>query len=328
MLDGNVVVSADVLAGNLRRHTQGVYFGLDEAEYHADPSLGSTDIRRLRNVPYDWWWHSAYNPLRPKNGDDYQIVRKGDGRPVGKAIHSLVLYGADAFEMAYVRRPEHIKKMTEKLAATIAPAGQMILHADDYDRAVIAAATICANPALRNAFSGGFSEVSVFWVGEFEGRRIPMKARLDYMRPRATVDLKSIRNSRDLPFVEASRRRIAEARYDIQAEHYNTGRRAARALVALDAVYDCPDTALLKRIVAIDEWAYVIVFFQADDAPLTWATSLSPLNQILTIANANAAQALANYVACAERFGFDNPWLISEPVEEIDINDLPTWAWR
>ena len=31
--------------------TPGVYFGLDEAAYHADPSLGSSDERRLATTP-------------------------------------------------------------------------------------------------------------------------------------------------------------------------------------------------------------------------------------------------------------------------------------
>lgn len=318
-----------VVAGDRSMHAPGVYFGMAEDEYHADPSLGSTDIRRLRNVPYDWWWHSVYNPLRPAKDDDTkQVITKGDGRAVGTAIHLLVLGSRAAFDAAYVRRPEHVKKVTDAVAEKIAPRGQMILHADDYDRAVIAAAMIRANPTLGEAFSGGFPEVSVFWLGEFEGRQIPMKARFDYLRQRVTVDLKSIRNNRELPFVEACRRRIAEARYDMQAAHYNDGRRAMRSLVAAGEIHGCPDPALLSRIAATAEWAYVIVFFQASDAPLTWATSLSPANPILQTAREHNKQALANYITDAERFGFGSPWLIAEPVEEMDINDIPAWGWR
>ena len=42
---------AKLLVGKGDLHPPGIYFGLDEDEYHADPSLGSSDVRRLRNVP-------------------------------------------------------------------------------------------------------------------------------------------------------------------------------------------------------------------------------------------------------------------------------------
>lgn len=318
-----------VLAGDLPRIAPGVYFGLGEETYHADPALGSTDIRRLRHQPFEWYWHSAYNAATIVPDDPpKQWIDRNDSRRIGTAIHLAVLSGLDVFKAVYARRPEHILKMSEKAAHAVAPRGQLILAGDTYDRVLLAATMIRSNRHLGDAFGGGFSEVSVFWEHSFEGRVIPLKARFDYLRQRATVDLKSIRNTKDVPFVEACRRRIADARYDIQAAHYNAGRHQMRRLAGLGMVHGCPSPDLLERIVAVDEWAFVLLFYQPDGAPLTWATSLSPANPILHTAARQVETALMNYVTHAETFGFGVPWLIASPVEELDVNDLPAWAWK
>lgn len=310
--------------------------------YHADPSLGSTDIRRLRNTPEDWYWHSAYNPMSPgpladddddvvplpEDEEEDQWIKKGDARAVGKAVHKYVLEGCDAFDATYVRRPAHVKKKSDKMARIIAPHGEVILHSCDYDRAIIASAMIAKNPKLGKAFVGGFPEVSVFWVGEFDGRQIPFKVRHDYLKPNASVDLKSIRNSREIPFKEACLRRIAEHRLDIQAEHYCEGRRQMHRLLDAGAVHDCPDPVLLQRIVERPDVPFCFVFFAASGAPLTYARMISPENPGMQVARNHIDAALAKYVACAEQYGFNDPWLLVEDVEELDINDLPAWTWR
>src|SRR5262245_29067159 len=62
----------------------GVYFGLPAAEYHADPSLGSTDLKRLLQAPAVYWWHSHMNPDRPPSPDS-------PAKQKGRALHKLVL---------------------------------------------------------------------------------------------------------------------------------------------------------------------------------------------------------------------------------------------
>src|SRR5262245_8349396 len=67
----------------------GVYFGLPSAEYHADPSLGSSDLKRLLRSPADYWWSSAMNP-------DRQPTPDSPAKQKGRALHKLVLEGAEA----------------------------------------------------------------------------------------------------------------------------------------------------------------------------------------------------------------------------------------
>lgn len=320
-----------LLVGRGKRHAPGIYFGLDEDAYHADPSLGSSDVRRLRNVPYDWWWHSGNNPLRPSDGDDKtakQGVDHGDALTIGSAMHLFVLQGRETFERRFVCRPHDVRRLTDKTAARIAPAGEQILWEDDYHRIMIAGSTLRSNPHLRGAFVDGAAEVSVFWTREFEGRLIPKKARFDFLKPRAIADLKSIRNSRKIEFVEACRRAIGERRYDMQAAHYLEGRARLRSLIRDGAVYGEHDSSLIERISAVRDWAFVLVFFQADDAPLSWGCILSPNNPLVETARAHIRQALSNYVMCAEEFGFDQPWLIASSLQELSDGDLPPWAWR
>jgi hypothetical protein len=77
----------------------GVYFGLPAAEYHADPSLGSTDLKRLLRSPTDYWWQSAMNPDRPADAGDTPDKQKG------RALHKLVLEGMAGFEKAFIPEP-------------------------------------------------------------------------------------------------------------------------------------------------------------------------------------------------------------------------------
>lgn len=328
MLDQSI--HSNLLVGRGERHQPGVYFGLDEDAYHADPSLGSGDVRRLRNVPYDWWWHSRNNPFRPPadKKPEKQGVDRGDALTIGSAMHLFVLQGREAFDRKFVCRPHDVQRLTEKTAAKIAPQGQKILWEDDYYRIMISGSSLRNNPAMQNAFANGEPEVSVFWLCEFEGRSIPMKARFDYLKPRAVPDLKSIRNSRKIEFVEACRRAIGERRYDIQAAHYLEARKRLPALISAGAVYGDHDDDLLRRVHLANDYAFVLIFFQADDAPLSWGCILSPENPHIETARAHINQALSNYVMCAEAFGFDEPWLISNSLQELSEGDLPPWAWR
>jgi hypothetical protein len=76
----------------------GVNFGLSMADYRADPSLGSTDLKRLLQAPAVYWWHSWMNPDRPPSPDS-------PARQKGRALHKLVLEGPEAFEAAFVTEP-------------------------------------------------------------------------------------------------------------------------------------------------------------------------------------------------------------------------------
>jgi hypothetical protein len=297
----------------------GVYFGLDADTYHRSPWLGSTDIRRvLRSAP-DFWWHSWLNPMRPES-------ETTPAQRFGHAVHLHVLEGPEAFLAAYAPTdyPGNIKAgMRER--EEIAAIGKEPLKREDFDRIQIAGSMIRMNPNLATAFSGGAPEVSVFWR---DADGIPLKIRLDYLKLRAITDLKSIRNMLEKDFIEACRSRFANARYDIQADHYRAGRKAMKALVDAGAVFGECDRDWLARVAAVDSFAFVFVFWQAEDAPITWSMQLSPGNPILDGARHSITTALGRYQTFMQRFGTDNAWVLADPIQELDMSELPNWFGR
>lgn len=296
----------------------GIYFDLDADEYHRDPALGSTDIRRMLRSPPDYWWHSWMNPMRPP-------VEPTPAQMFGRAVHLHVLEGPEAFktQFAPAEYPGNIKAGIEERKA-IAEAGKLPLRREEWDRIQIAGSMIRMNPNLAKAFADGMPEVSVFW----RDGDVPKKARFDYLKLRAITDLKSIRNAREIDFIEACRRRFADGRYDIQAAHYCDGRKAMQSLVAAGMVYGDGDREWLVRAAAVEAFAFVFVFWQAEDAPITWSMQLSPGNPILDGGRHSIAAAIDRYRSFHERFGTDQAWVLADPIQELDQSELPTWFGR
>jgi PDDEXK-like domain of unknown function (DUF3799) len=332
----------------------GIYFDLPETIYHADQSLGSTDIRRLRRSAPDYWFHSARNPSRPS-------VEPTPAQAYGRAIHCRVLEGHDKFLEHYERAPDPegllvtdadlaewltahgVNKLprskSEKIVQALgidpqvrilseyerraAEANRQMLKHQEFDRIVIASDLITQNPHLANAFSNGQPEVSVFWDRD-DGVRC--KARFDFLKIRGIGDLKSTRNPLGLDFPDNCRRAIANYRYDIQAAHYLEGRRQIPKL--LDNVQGEHDDDWLDQVANTEQFGFVFVFFQADDAPISWACSLSPGNPVLEIGRMSIEGAIERYKDFAQRFAPDEPWTLVEPVDELTVDQLPYYYGR
>jgi hypothetical protein len=309
---------AEIAAGLI----DGLYFGLPDDIYHAVPALGSSHTKRLAVNPPDFWWQSWLNPNRPPDDPTYSML-------FGRAVHTFILDGPAAFQARYGRAvlPGTTKAGREERALMRA-AGQEPFRADDYDRIVASGGMIRANPHLVQAFSGGIPEVSVIWTDD-DGIR--WKARLDYLKPRAIVDLKSIRNSRQVEFKEACRRAFADLRYDVQAALYMEGRKRAVGFSKAGLTFGDHPLAetMLDAIEKVgDNFAFVFVFWQAENSPVSWGISLSPQNDILEVGRGTVRKAADNWKAFHEQFPEGLPWVIADPIEELDYNELPAWWAR
>jgi hypothetical protein len=308
----------------------------------------------LRRSAPDYWHHSVRNPSRPS-------VEPTPAQTYGRAIHLRVLEGDDKFRARYERAPDPEGLLTsdadvgnwltghgvnklprskaEKIVQAIgidpqvrilseferraADAGRELLKREDYDRIIVASDLITQNPHLATAFSNGHPEVSVFWD---RPDRVRCKARFDFLKTRGIGDLKSMRNPLGLDFVDACRRAIANYRYDIQAALYLEGRRQIPQL--LDNVQGDHDDDWLAQVANTEEFGFVFVFFQAEDAPISWACSLSPGNPVLEIGRMSIEHAIERYKDFAQRFAPDEPWTLSEPVEELTVDQLPGYYGR
>ena len=75
----------------------GLYFDLPEDDYHADPALGSTDIKNLLVSPEHYWFNSVHCPDREDTSTPAKVK--------GAAYHCLLLEGEDAFWERYAVLP-------------------------------------------------------------------------------------------------------------------------------------------------------------------------------------------------------------------------------
>jgi hypothetical protein len=344
----------------LKPHEAGVYFNLPAAEYHADPSLGSGDLKRLLQAPAVYWWHSHMNPERPPSPDSA-------AKQKGRALHKLVLEGEEAFAAAFAIEPQpdghpgclvtldDLKakcrelgeavsgtkvELAKRIKAKDAKAiifdeilstfrvmaerdGVEILKPDAMREVRQAAASITLNPHLARAFQGGIPEVSVFWIDE---QGIPCKCRLDWLKPRTIVDIKKCANMRERPFDVAVLLAIAEYRYDVSARHYLDGYRHLYRFAAESRVFgDCPlKSRWPSRIATPDEMRWTWVFHQTDGPPVTKGLELLPGSSALHRATREIVQAKQTYLSCLEKFGTAQ-WVSDAPIETIDDTDLPLW---
>ena len=321
-----------------QNHPLGIVFGLGEDEYHDDRGLGSSDMKRLAASPGDFYWASKMNPLwKPSVVTPAQLY--------GRAVHHIILEGRDKFERHYA--PKRFSWATKEGKAEkerFAAQGLAALPEDDWERALITGQMIRSNPHLRTAFDDSVgNEVSVFW----EANGLKKKCRFDSLKVRAIVDIKNISNDRDISFPKAALRYIDNYHAHVQCEHYREGRLAMRALLAKGAVFGDHNPELLARVVASPEFAFVLVFVQSSGAPLTWACKLSykqarewaddegevhtdpeEINPMFALGRVQINRAEANYKAYMERFGTDKAWVLNEPVEELDISEMPAWFVR
>lgn len=336
----------------------GVYFDLDEDTYHADPALGSTDIRKLLISPSDYWWGSWMNPLKEAEPSEPSPALQR-----GKAFHKLILEGTEAFVADYARGinqdefPELLVtaddlktwlkakgraatgikselvtralavnpdlKVYDHMLSCLRETGKIILPYKDYDRVVVSSAMIVKNPNLQKAFSGGRSEVSVFWT--IDGVRV--KCRFDHLKIRAIGDLKSFQNIKDKPLEAAINNAIWGKRYDIQGSHYHTGRAALAGLVGKGDVFGDHDPDWFAKVAQQEKWTFVFVFYQSTSAPIAHGFQFNRGTTMDQTAQAEISRALDLYKSYFEKFGTDT-WISQEPIHVMTPSDVPAWVGR
>ena len=111
--------------------------------------------------------------------------------------------------------------------------GKVFVTSDQAAELEIAAAMIERDPELKHAFTGGHAEVVLIWYCRKTG--VPMKCKVDYLKIKRLVDLKSIGNQRERSIENAIRFEIASYHYNIQPSVYFEGAQVVRELVRGDA---------------------------------------------------------------------------------------------
>jgi len=339
----------------------GIYFWLPEIQYHADPALGSSDIRAIRKDIDRWWRGSRFNANEAERAL-YQ--RDSKALIIGKAMHTLVLEGRDKFETFYVRRPDDPpgsnatdKAQLTKSAKRDLLAGQHLLHADDWELCARTADLIERHPDLATALVGGLNEVSVFWR---RNDGVMCKARFDRLKPNGVGDIKSIENQYDRSLDAACVNAFLTLRYDMQAEHYLEARSQMRLLTARNAInvvtpdgimhpetcgsvgsrtahqlaLDCANTDYHIRGDDGVEWfhgdrpgyAYQLIFIQKS-VPGVYSFFLTPENAYLSDARQDIEIAIGSYIDMLRTVGPGNAPLPQWRVRELAYEEAPAW-WQ
>jgi len=314
----------------------GLHFGLDAERYHADPALGSTDLRRLAKNPHNYWYYSWMNPKRPRDRQTEAQIR-------GSAMHKIVFEGLPAFLDRYlVGEDQGDMSTAERMASTKAlnvralAEGKTPIKYEDYERGVIAAAMITEAPELATAFTGGASEVSFFWMRD--GLRF--KARFDYLKCTSRSsgmtagigDLKTVANQYENDFEQECRNRIGRDHLDAQAAHYLEALKLVPAAIEEGLVNNWVPAAgvvdLISRLSQARRFGWQWVFHQTEGAPITLSWSLSPANPMVEVGQRVIACGVENYRLCMAAFGVNKMWALRQQVREIDIEGMPAWYGR
>lgn len=343
----------------------GIYFNLPEDVYRADDALGSTDIKTAYISPVQWQFDRLAG-LREEIGlGDEETEAESAGKRFGRAVHTMVLEGADAFEIRHCVEPdapdglletiEHMKaaiRGSEKTPpADLGPVSkwrreQFVAACrameigpllDDWkderealigDRDVISQrwfatigligtmldtprASLAGKSQRETVLTGGYPEVSVFWT--VDGVRL--KARFDYLRAKATVDVKTFACPEGREIIDAFAMSANRYGYDMQAAHYGEARKAIPELWQVGAVYQgegneptADQLSFIAKVARHPEGAWIWLTVQTAGCPETDILEL-PDHMVFASAQAMVAEAIRNVRTYREKFGHDALWV-------------------
>jgi hypothetical protein len=335
----------------------GVYLGLPDSVYHSDPSLGSTDIRRLLVGPSEFFYEWSGNPDRGPRAESEAMT-------LGKAFHLLLLEGRQAFDAAFACKPEgdgvlvtaddmrswlRVHGLSEKgtkeamaerilsvnpntviadkVLAEHEANGRRVLPFETYKRVLLAAQHITANPHLSSAFSGGVGELSVFWVRN----GIRLKARLDHVKvirhdDRRCALVTDLKTSFGPKFAQPLEQWCSEVagRNRIQACHYLDGLRAAKRHIREGLVHG-EANGPLNAIASAETALFSFVVLKAQNSPFAAGRLLTPSNPLIEISAREIEAALDEFRRYYEHFGTGTPWVSLNQPTELSADELPRY---
>lgn len=155
-------------------YAPGIYGGVSNRDYHADPALGSTSLKTLATrTPA----HYQYEKLNPKSSAAFDL---------GTAAHSLILEQDETGIVVIDVDAKRGKAWTDPANAAEAD-GKIALTSKEWAQVVAMRDAVMAHPQARYLFSNHQAEQSVFWD---EGG-LMLKCRPDAWQPGKLWDLKT-----------------------------------------------------------------------------------------------------------------------------------------
>lgn len=218
---------------NARPDIVGLVYDMPNAEYHANPALGSSGLKKLARSPQHFY--AAYlDPQRP-------VSETTPAMRAGTLAHCALLE-PHALVDRYVVRPEGLDLRTKDgkaWAASISPEFELVT-AEQMRTAQRQAAAVRALPEIGALIGAGRTEVSAFAVDPQSG--VMLKARPDVVAPAGNgvilVDLKTTTSASAKDFT----RTIVNFGYAMQAAHYTDVYQQASGLEVLGFLFVCTES--------------------------------------------------------------------------------------
>ncbi len=341
-------------------HEPGIYFGMPEEEYHADGSFSNSGIKDIDVSPLTYWT----NHIDPDREDETK-----EALTTGKAFHKRILEGQDEFDKYFAVKPEndgtHLEGGTELRARcadleisksgsikelcgrilekdpdaklwplvieefTEASDGKIIIKPETWRPIELSARFINYHPFCGKAFQGGQAEVSIFWIHE----GVPMKCRLDYLKIKAAIDLKTFANQMRKPINDAVALAVANEKYHVQAFLYLKGVEAAKRFVKSGNVHGEIDPEWLEAFAAHPQHSFIGIFMQKGRIPDIRVREFTKSEGKGGTENAYYTDAINRIHAgintlkqCIDFYGDnDGPWLAPEKHRAFKDDDFPIW---
>jgi hypothetical protein len=318
----------------------GLYFGLDEDVYHGEPRLSASLMKWLRVSSMDCWARSWMNPEREEDEDT-------DAKELGRAYHKRILEGASAFRAAYAasldkadypdalvtaddlrkelaKRDLKVSGNKPDLIARLLADDPKIQIWDDlvakHEAANEGRALINFKEMKRIEIAGAM--ISCFWTDAATG--VKLKARYDYLKVTAVVDLKTFANQNSRPIDRAIYAAMANNRYHIQAAHYLDSVEFAREFARTGEISGEPDPAWLAKFAAGGDPTFLFIWQQTGLAPVAIGRTF-PRTSMYQIGQRDVREYIELFASCVERFGSD-PWIHDAPIEALDDALYPAYA--
>ena len=184
----------------------GIYPGITNRDYHADPALGSTSLKTLATrTPA----HYQHDKAHPKSSDAFDF---------GTAVHSLILEG-DESGVGVWNFPAWTTKAAREAREESRAAGKIPMLEKDWQQVEAIRDAVMAHPVARELFTGHLAEQSVFW--DEDG--LMLKCRPDAWQPGLLIDLKTCASADPNEFGKVAH----SFGYHQSAAHYIDGVKAA-----------------------------------------------------------------------------------------------------
>ena len=258
----------------------GIYDDLPADQYHADPAYSFSAIKQaMRSPAHLKAWLTAPPEQTP-------------AMRLGTLTHLAVLQpdlfaSTTAVAPIVDRRTKEGKSIWEQFQAQ--NTGKEIITNDEREQLTAMRDSVRIHPAASALLGEGTAEVSVF--NQCAETGLPLKARMDWVRENAIVDLKTTEDASPAGFAKS----FSNYRYDLQAAHY-------RRMLKLQGRGDLP-----FYLIAVEKEApFAVAVYRLDEGDLT-------------LADMQMQQQLRAIASCCEF----NSWPAYS--REVETLTLPKW---